>query len=280
MKRLKFDLWFQQYRKIIFLIFISLLTFLIIIKFIKVDININFNEINSTVIGVVGTLLGAVIGGFLSLMGSLWINSKQQSAKQNIKRKNVIYSPLYDELSDIQNRILKLNPYPNHVIFEKEAQTILPRPQFSAWGRIKADTRYLEVPNILVNQMEQLENAIHKYQNIRGKGSEAVQDILNEVLQRNGVRTCPIINIGEVISSDILSNKKVDIYQRTMEIVNKNELDDAIKTKINGQIYEKCNNDEIVLEVREKYDTWIKIQGETIEMLSILIKQVLLKYER
>lgn len=278
MKRLKLGLWFQKNRKIVFTVLIFALALLIIFMLRKVDININ--EINPTVIGVVGTLLGAVIGGFLSLMGSLWINSRQQCATQNIKKKNVIYSPLYDELVDIQNRILELNPYPNRIVFEKGDQTMLPHPQFSAWGRIKADTRYLEVPDILVKQMEQLENAVHKYQDIRGKGNTVVQNILNEVLQQNGLETCPIINIGEVISSDILSNMKVDIYQKAMEMGNKNKLDDAFKTKINEQIYEKCSNDEMVLEIRKRYDTWLKAQRETIEMLSILIKQVLLKYER
>lgn len=243
----------------------------------KVSINVDIAD--STVIGVTGTLLGAVIGGFLSLMGSLWINSKQQRATQNIKRKNVIYSPLYDELVDIQNRILVLNPYPNYVVFEKGDQTMTPHPQFSAWGRIKADTRYLEVPDVLVKQMEQLESAIHKYLDIRNQGSEVIQKILNEVLQENGLEICKIINIGDVISSDILNNIKADVYHKAMEIGNRNRLDDDIKTKVNEQVYEKCNNNEVVLEIRRRYDVWIKAQCEAIEMLSILIKQVLLKYE-
>lgn len=61
---------------------------------------------NAGLFGVVGTLLGAFIGGVFSLMGSVWVNNKQQKAAQNIKRKNIIYSPLYDELINIQNNIL------------------------------------------------------------------------------------------------------------------------------------------------------------------------------
>lgn len=277
MKRLKFKFWIQKYRKILFDIVILALVGMIILLISKVSINVNIAD--STVIGVAGTLLGAVIGGFLSLMGSLWINSKQQRATQNIKKKNVIYSPLYDELVDIQNRILVLNPYPNYVVFEKGDQTMTPHPQFSAWGRIKADTRYLEVPDVLVKQMEQLESAIHKYLDMRNQGSEAIQKILNEVLQENGLEICNIINIGEVISSDILNNIKADIYHKTMEIGNRNQLDNDTKTKVNEQVYEKCNNNEVVLEIRKRYDAWIKAQCEAIEMLSILIKQVLLKYE-
>lgn len=165
MNQLKFKFWIQKYKKILFCIVILALVGIIALLISKVSINVNIAD--SAVIGVAGTLLGAVIGGFLSLMGSLWINSKQQRATQNIKKKNVIYSSLYDELVDIQNRILVLNPYPNYVVFEKGDQTMTPYPQFSAWGRLKADTRYLEVPNILVKKMEQLESAIQKYLDMR-----------------------------------------------------------------------------------------------------------------
>ena len=42
---------------------------------------------NAGLFGVVGTLLGAFIGGLFSLMGSVWVNNKQQKAAQNIKEK-------------------------------------------------------------------------------------------------------------------------------------------------------------------------------------------------
>lgn len=277
MNRLKFKFWIQKYKKFLFGIVILVLVGIILLLISKASINENIAD--STVIGVAGTLLGAVIGGFLSLMGSLWINSKQQRATQNIKKKNVIYSPLYDELVDIQNRILVLNPYPNYVVFEKGDQIITSHPQFLAWGHIKADTRYLEVPDILVKQMEQLESAIRKYLDIRNQGSEAIQKILNEVLLENELEACNIINIGDTISSDILNGIKADIYHKAMEIGNRNQLDDDMKTRINAQVYEKCNNNEVVLEIRRRYDAWIKAQREAIEMLSILIKQVLLEYE-
>lgn len=53
-------------------------------------------------------------------MGSVWVNNKQQKAAQNIKRKNIIYSPLYDELINIQNNILEQNPFPWYIEFEKD----------------------------------------------------------------------------------------------------------------------------------------------------------------
>ena len=38
---------------------------------------------NAGLFGVVGTLLGAFIGGLFSLMGSIWVNNKQQKADRS-----------------------------------------------------------------------------------------------------------------------------------------------------------------------------------------------------
>ena len=277
MRKLKAKFFVQRYRKCIYIVIIVALVGFI---------TINLNKINSSVIvqnptlfGVIGTLVGAVIGGFFSLMGSVWINSRQQKAVQNIKRKNVIYSPLYDELVDIQDRILVENPFPNYIDFRKGMQTMTPRPQFTAWGRIKLDTRFLEVPSILIAQMERLENSIYEYQKIRSTVNEEIRDILNSVLTENKLKKCSIVNIGDVISRDILENKKVDLYHEAMEMGNEKQLDKQIRELVNKQIYEKCNSNLDVIKTRECYEKWLSIQKETIEILGILIKQVLLMYE-
>lgn len=134
MKKLKVSLFFQNNKKTIF--FITMIVFLTIVIFGCNMVLINIEEINPTVFGVAGTLLGAAIGGFFSFMGSMWVNSKQQRAKQDIRRKEVIYSPLYDELVDIQNRILEVNPFPKYIVFQKRQQTYIPHPQFVVWGSI------------------------------------------------------------------------------------------------------------------------------------------------
>ena len=146
-------------------------------------------------------------------------------------------------------------------------------------GRIKADTRYLEVPDILIKKMEQLETSIHKYQDIRGKASDEIQTILNDVLRDNRMQVCNIRNIGDVISSDILSDNKIDIYHKAMEIIEKKQLDNQIREIINKQIYDKANSNQVVLDTRECYIDWLKIQKEAINIIGLLIKQVIIKYE-
>ena len=232
---------------------------------------------NAGLFGVVGTLLGAFIGGVFSLMGSVWVNNKQQKAAQNIKRKNIIYSPLYDELINIQNNILEQNPFPWYIEFEKGPQTILPHPQYDAWRRIKSDTRYLEVPDYLKKQIEKLENTIHDYIEYRYKANVEIQTILNNSLSENGLSKCEIINIGQVLSSDILENKKNDFYNEAM--MSYDNIDNDRKNIFNEVMLTKCNENMIIIETRKRYYAWCEVQKQTIEMLSIMIKQVLLKYE-
>ena len=277
MKRLKFSFFITKYRIVIIAVLVIALVGGVTLGMLQLDGD-KIME-NSTLFGVIGTLLGALIGGAFSLMGSVWVNSKQQRAVQNVKRKNIIYSPLYDELVDIQDHILRKNPYPDYIVFKKERQTILPHPQFSAWGRIKSDTRYLEVPDILAKQMEQLEESIHCYQEVRQKADDEIQNILNNVLKDNNLKTCSIINIGSVISGDILSQNEIDIYHKSMEIGEEKTIDEFTREKVNKEIYYRCNNAQTIIEVRKKYKEWLNIQKQTIEMLSILIKQVLVKYE-
>lgn len=265
-----------KYKKIIFIFWMIVFAIFVFLGVSKVNSKSIVD--NPTVFGVIGTLLGALIGGFFSLIGSIWVNSKQQRATQNIKRKKVIYSPLYDELVDIQERILQQNPYPRYISFEKETQSRIPYPQFTAWGRIKADTRYLEVPNVLIKQMNELEKQMHSYLELRQKASTEVQAVLNDVLEENELKQC-FSNIGSIISSDILNNNNIDIFNKVVVGEFEKRLEEDFKMNINKKIYDRCDKNLIIIKVRKKYDAWVKIQHETIEMLGLLIKQVLLKYE-
>lgn len=275
MQGLKIRYWIEKHKKII----VSFLTIVIIALLIWgiANIDLSFIVEDAALFGVVGTLLGAIIGGAFSLLGSVWINNRQQRAIQNVKRKNVIYSPLYDELVDIQNNILEQNPYPSYIVFKKGTQTLEPHPQYDAWRRIKSDTRYLEVPNCLKLQIEKLEDSIQKYINARHKVDDDVQKILNDVLIKNELEPCRICNIGSVIAKTILKNDAADIYAEAMW--DNKEIDISKKELINYEIWKQCNSNSAVIDARTCYAEWRNVQEKTIEMLSIMIKSVLLKYE-
>jgi len=276
MKKLKISFWLQKHRNL--LIWLGFAAVICVGMWGVCTVDISALTKNEGLFGVVGTLLGAFIGGVFSLLGSFWVNNKQQKAVQNIKRKNVIYSPLYDELVDIHNNILEQNPFPCYVKFQKALQTALPHPQYDAWRRIKSDTRFLEVPDYLKKQMEKLESAIKNYIECRDKVNDEIRNIFNDTLDENGLEKSKMVDIGRILSCNILENKIFDVYlEATMN--DNNEISQEKKNKVNEEVLNRCNENLLIFETRKKYEEWLKVQNQTIEMLSIMIKKILLKYE-
>lgn len=247
----------------------------------KIYKSYNFTKItnNPTTFGVIATLLGAVIGGVFTLLGSIWVNKREQKSIYNLRIKNIIYSPLYDELVNIKRNILVKNQYPGYIVFGIGQQTIIPHPQYSAWDRIKNDTRYLEVPLLLKDQMEKLYDTLRKYISIRNSADAEIKEIVNKVLVVNGFEPSTIINLGEVLSSDILQGKDVDIFNEIyFSKENCNISKEEVK-KINLQILNFANELSSINNIRRVYTIWMQEQDKAIEILSLLIKEIMQKYE-
>ncbi len=278
MEKLKFKIYVYKHRKILAIIF----TLVVIFFLVKLYQSYNFTKItnNPTTFGVIATLLGAVIGGVFTLLGSIWVNKREQKSIYNLRRKNIIYSPLYDELINIKRNILGKNQYPNYIVFAIGQQTIIPHPQYSAWDRIKNDTRYLEVPLLLKNQMEKLYDTLREYISIRNSADTEIKEIVNKVLVMNGFKPSTIINLGEVLSSDILQGKDLDIFNEIyFSKENCNISKEEVK-KINLQILNFANELSSLNNIRRVYTIWMQEQDKAIEILSLLIKEIMQKYER
>lgn len=238
---------------------------------------------DATTIGIVGTLLGAIVGGIFTLIGSIYVNNKQLTANFEIKRKNIIYRPLYDELLDINKIILEENPYPTYIVFGKRTQTIVRHPQFDAWNRIKGDSRILETPKCLKEQYNKLINSIKEYEKIRGTVNEPIKIVLNEELKNKFGKSCSISNIGDVISSEILENKTDKHFLKayiTNPMNREENLSDIQITEVEQALYNKCNELKEIKDVRNAYNIWLKEQSKTIELLENLIIEVAIKYEK
>ena len=275
MRVLRFQYWIEKH-KITFVIALLAIVLAFAI-WIATRINIKLNCEDTAWTGVVGTLVGALIGGTFTLMGSVWVNNRQQRAFHEMKNERVIYSPLYDELVDIQNNVLVNNPFPRIVSFHKGRGTVSYYPQYDAWRRIKLDTRYLEVPDLLKKQIEKLELTIKEYIDVRQKVDNVVQDILNDTLVANDLERCHISNIGMVISKEILLNEATDICLKSMEYGNSIEIDNKTRDTINAEIWERCNSNSTIIETRLRYKKWLQEQDYAIEMLSLIIKRILIK---
>lgn len=277
MEKLKFKIYAYKHRKILAIVFTSVVIFFLV----KIYKSYNFTRItnNPTTFGVIATLLGAVIGGVFTLLGSIWVNKREQKSIYNLRRKNIIYSPLYDELINIKRNILEKNQYPGYIVFGIGQQTIIPHPQYSAWDRIKNDTRYLEVPLLLKDQMEKLYDTLREYISIRNSADGEIKEIVNKVLLMNGFEPSTIINLGEVLSSDILQGKDIDIFNEIyFSKENCNISKEEVK-KINLQILNFANELSSLNNIRRVYTIWMQEQDKAIEILSLLIKEIMQKYE-
>ena len=278
---MKFKYKILKYSKFIMVIAIFIIS--IIISYLRQHILTLVALENPSLLGVYGTLFGAVIGGTFTLIGSVFVNNRHIKAQTNIKRKNLIYRPLYDEIVEIHNNILVENPFPNYIVFEKRQQTMTRHPQYTAWQRIQNDTRILQTPDILANQLNKLYASIEDYLKNRYVVNEVIKETLNKILIEEINLSCPITNIGDVISHDILLNNNRNLFEDKSLFFNEEAINEFTQEKlelINMKIYEECSQLKEVVKIKKMYKKWFQEQEKTIELLSVLIKTINLKYEK
>lgn len=235
---------------------------------------------NPTIVGIIGTLLGAVIGGFFSLFGSITVSKYQMKAQNQIRRKNVIYKPLYDELCEIHNNILKENPCPRFISFEKEQQTIQKYPQYVVWGRIKSDSRFLETPKKLARVMDKLESDVVAYLEIRQKVGNVLTSILNDTLSRELNMACSFSYAGDMFVGGVLLERDFDLFN---EIYNSyhacKDIDTDTRQRVQKLFMDTCKNDSTIICLKNQYKAWMQSEEDAISLLSVMIRQINTTYE-
>lgn len=284
MYRIKIKLFFTRNGKWIYPIIVLIGVFIIIYLYKKTNININVFETvrnwSSETIAVAGTLLGAVIGGVFTLLGSVYVNKKQLKTQTQIKRKNIIYKPLYDELCDIKNNILSENPYPDIITFKTEDWGRLKVPQYTVWDRIKADTRYLETPKTVIDEMEDLYLKINEYLKTRVGNNEEMTMLINDIFQEVIGTQSTIINLGDSIIKYVLEDSQEDIYEKYKFGLKENvNVSEEQRERIKALFYERSGKNSNIQKIKKAKQEWELQQEKVIDHLTDLIKYVNLKYE-
>lgn len=276
MLKMKIKLFLLEHRRIIYIILIALL----LLALIKIPFKISIPD-DPTKIGVLGTLLGAVVGGVFSLIGSIYVNNKQIVSESEIKRKNIIYRPLYDELLDTKKIIEVENRYPTYISYRKGQQTIRRHPQITAWDRICGDSRILDTPKILKTQYQKYLKSVEDYSLIRNSANDIIQNIINETLHSELGKENTITNLGSCLSDKILDNtlngNKLKGY---CHMQGKEETSDEKYNIVASIILDKCKNIEKIENIRNAYHNWVNMQNETIELLELLILEINVKFEK
>ncbi|MBR3920303.1 MAG: hypothetical protein IKJ47_00035 [Oscillospiraceae bacterium] len=231
-------------------------------------------------LAVIGTLLGTIIGGVFTLMGSIYVNKKQLKAQTYIKRKNLIYKPLYDELCKIENDILSTTPYPSLIYFETSDIASKFSPQYTVWGRIKSDTRYLETPQFLIKEIDKLYERIGEYLKLRNNNNEMMSELANNILQDVIGTKCNIINFGDSIINCALKDGGEEVFKRYKDgLKEKVEVTDDQWAQADKKFYETCRKNEKILNIKSAKQEWDLQQKKVIEILTDLIQYVNIRYE-
>lgn len=280
MKREKIKLFFAKYSKWISAGIILLLIIILIILYYKFNLIEKIGTFSSETIAVIGTLLGAIIGGVFTLIGSIYVNKNQLKAQTYIKRKNVIYKPLYDEICDIEYNILVKNPFPEIIEFRLIEHGYLKCPQYTVWERIKSDTRYLETPKKLIAEIDKLYEKIANYQCALIGTGEIIRNIVNNILQNEIGTQYNIKNIGECLIKHVLIDDDFDFYDNYKYCLKERiEISETQKNKIKEQFYEECRKNEKIINIKKVKKEWSSQQLKVIELLTDLINYVNIKYE-
>lgn len=274
-KKIEIKLWLQEYKKIIRIlvigwVFVSVLLF-------QNNVKLKPIKISSEAIGVIGTLLGAVVGGVFSLAGSVWVAKMQQKAQREVLKKNIIYKPLYDEL--IKNdRILKQeNCYPKNIRLNNEYPSIGLELEFCIWTKIKDDSRFLETPKEISLKMIELQQIAEDFIAIKEIAIEELNKCWQLTQVKFSMESEGYYSMDEWALSLVLASNKDcatdKLYYRLNSFPKKYSID------IVKEFNEFCNKNQKILEVYSMKMLYTRKQSEMIDLLTKYIKYVELRYE-
>ncbi|MBE6813527.1 MAG: hypothetical protein E7523_11695 [Ruminococcaceae bacterium] len=282
MKKEKVKLFFVQNKPLMYTLIITILINIAIPLFKNFNIRTIFDisNLSTDIITMLSAIFGAIVGGIFTLIGTSYSNKQQLKAKTNTKKKNLIYKPLYDELAEIHYVQLKEKPFPSRITYVKAPYKDIDLIQYTAWDRIKTDSRYIEVPNHLKESMESLYITVENYIDSQKELSKEIYSILNEVLKNQLNTKCNIVNFGNYFATYVLLDSQENIFDHIAESLTPNvDIDELTKTKVNNIFYDTCARSSIVQNVKAKHSNWMKQQQSTLELLETLIKYINIKYE-
>lgn len=197
-------------------------------------------------------LIGAIFGGALSLMASVYTHRSQLRTKGIVVRKNVIYSPLYDDLikfkDEFQNDNLK---YPPNLTFDLKSTTQYRNtPKFEAWNRINKDVRTIEIPKYIRKGFSKLIKLGNEYLEEYQKTSVTVKEQLHLRLGD--------IDEFERLRTEVLGDRGIDNELLDHLLTSKQIPDELIRSELT---WNDKLSEENLQKAKETLNDLYKIEG-------------------
>lgn len=226
---------------------------------------------------IVGTLLGAIVGGCFTLAGSIAVNRNIQKAANAVRRKNLIYKPLYDELMETHSTAKEDWPSPSRITFKKRESLWEGTLQYTVWGRIKKDTRLFDVPHKLQKKMDELYLAIEQYIKSWDRAVASLDVIYRECYQQHtGDTIDKRANPGQFFLPDILSGHRPNSNSLMW---NHNSDDNNYADGMWEMLLERIKYDNDINNLKDAKKIWDDNEEGAIELLGIYIQYIMIKYE-
>jgi hypothetical protein len=273
------------YRRRILTALIIIICF-VLFDFIKILLSPIYNFLNTSTNDPTNAgFIGAVIGGVFSLLATLYTHKNQIKVKGIIIRKNVIYSPLYDELKKFKRKILKEElEYPTNFSLKID-QTLYRRDgaRFEAWERISNDVRFIEVPTYLSKEFINLSHIGEKYKTSYKELSLKIKRQLRDRLKDDKrferlSRESENQGTDFEIIDNLLSNKTVPDKLIKYEVTWGSELDNE-GLEIAKTAFEELDISFEINKVKEEYRIFLNKIDDITNALEILISYIQKRYE-
>ena len=211
---------------------------------------------------LLAALLGAIVGGVLSLVGSFLVSARQQKQNQHLKMKEEIYKPLYESLGSLE-----------YHIFPKPCS--LPASNWSGYSfynEVQSRAGWIEADINLKTAVEKLNNKIKLYEDSRVASVD--KDRITQIIEQHNLSH--LLSAGtDALHSYVLHDGKINVFHFLAENYFFDDLftdRDAIKNVANA-IYKECKETPMYEDTRRKHDEFLVAREEAIKMLRELIEK-------
>jgi len=178
------------------------------------------------------------------------------------------------------NYVLVENPFPNHIAFNEGRYNTSMYPQYSVWGEIKLDSRYLKTPERVIHIMNKLDDAIIAYKTNYSELSKNVEEQISHILKdeigaERNFEGFVQSRLQELIEGDF--DKLVEYFTFTAGY---SDLSDKEKEQLHRRILRKIQDNPSFVKLMQIKAVWEETEQNAIDYLSHLIRKSTVKFKK